>query len=92
VLELIDGCILPSDEDDVTFSIQTSASEMFKLRGESDRLQVDNGLIRCSLGSVLAIDAKERQKWIDKLRSCSGLNAASAVRRRALLDGKTIAR
>jgi hypothetical protein len=25
------------------------------------------------------MDAKERQKWIDKLRTCSGTNAANAV-------------
>jgi hypothetical protein len=27
----------------------------------------------------LASDAKERQKWIDKLRTCSGSNAANVV-------------
>ncbi|CAF4452899.1 unnamed protein product, partial [Rotaria magnacalcarata] len=27
-----------------------------------------------------AIDAKERQRWIDKLRTCSGSNAANIVR------------
>ena len=30
---------------------------------------------------ILAIDAKERQKWIDKLRTCSGSNAAEVVSR-----------
>jgi hypothetical protein len=28
---------------------------------------------------ISASDAKERQKWIDKLRTCSGSNAASVV-------------
>ncbi len=27
------------------------------------------------------MDAKARQKWIDKLRACSGTNAANAVNR-----------
>ncbi|CAF1191758.1 unnamed protein product [Rotaria magnacalcarata] len=57
VIELTDCWILPSNEDDVTFTVQTAGSgEAFKLR---------------------AIDAKERQRWIDKLRTCSGSNAAN---------------
>ncbi|CAM2697197.1 unnamed protein product [Rotaria socialis] len=54
VIELTDCWISPSNEDDVTFTVQT-ASDIYKFR---------------------ASDAKDRQKWIDKLRPCSGLNAA----------------
>jgi uncharacterized protein (DUF39 family) len=57
VIELIDCWISPSNEDDITFSVQTGAGDTFKLR---------------------AMDAKARQKWIDKLRACSGTNAANA--------------
>ncbi len=32
-----------------------------------------------SIMFYVANDAKERQKWIDKLRVCSGANAADAV-------------
>jgi len=56
VIELTDCWISPSNEDDVTFTVQTSGGDTFKFR---------------------ASDAKERQKWIDKLRTCSGSNAAS---------------
>jgi len=56
VIELTDCWISPSNEDDVTFTVQTGSGDIFKFR---------------------AIDAKERQKWIDKLRTCSGSNAAS---------------
>ncbi|CAF0760666.1 unnamed protein product [Adineta steineri] len=56
VIELTDCWISPSNEDDVTFTVQTgSGGDIFKFR---------------------ATDAKERQKWIDKLRTCSGSNAA----------------
>jgi len=56
VIELTDCWISPSNEDDVTFTVQTSGGETYKFR---------------------ASDAKGRQKWIDKLRTCSGSNAAS---------------
>ncbi|CAF3424662.1 unnamed protein product [Rotaria sp. Silwood1] len=56
VIELTDCWISPSNEDDVTFTVQTGGGDAFKLR---------------------AFDAKERQKWIDKLRACSGTNAAN---------------
>ncbi|CAF4669507.1 unnamed protein product [Rotaria sp. Silwood1] len=56
VIELTDCWISPSNEDDVTFTLQTGSGDAFKLR---------------------AFDAKERQKWIDKLRACSGTNAAN---------------
>jgi hypothetical protein len=56
VIELPDCWISPSNEDDITFTIQTGSGDIFKLR---------------------ANDAKERQKWIDKLRTCSGANAAN---------------
>jgi len=55
VIELTDCWISPSNEDDVTFTVQTGGGDIFKFR---------------------ASDAKERQKWIDKLRTCSGSNAA----------------
>ncbi|CAF1188185.1 unnamed protein product [Adineta ricciae] len=55
VIELTDCWISPSNEDDVTFTVQTGGGDTFRFR---------------------AIDAKERQKWIDKLRTCSGSNAA----------------
>jgi hypothetical protein len=55
VIELTDCWISPSNEDDVTFTVQTGGGDTFKFR---------------------ANDAKERQKWIDKLRVCSGSNAA----------------
>ncbi|UJR25287.1 hypothetical protein I4U23_006639 [Adineta vaga] len=55
VIELTDCWISPSNEDDVTFTVQTGSGETFRFR---------------------AIDAKERQKWIDKLRTCSGSNGA----------------
>ncbi|CAF3688320.1 unnamed protein product [Rotaria sordida] len=57
IIELTDCWIAPSNEDDVTFTLQTGSGDAFKLR---------------------AFDAKERQKWIDKLRACSGSNAANA--------------
>ncbi|CAF4046690.1 unnamed protein product [Rotaria sp. Silwood2] len=56
VIELTDCWISPSNEDDVTFAVQTGSGDAYKLR---------------------AFDAKERQKWIDKLRTCSGSNAAN---------------
>ncbi|CAF0772594.1 unnamed protein product [Didymodactylos carnosus] len=55
VIELTDAWVSPSTEDDITFTVQTSSGETFKLR---------------------ASDAKERQKWIDRLRSNTGANAA----------------
>jgi len=55
VIELTDCWISPSNEDDVTFTLQAASGESFKFR---------------------AFDAKERQKWIDRLRGCSGTNAA----------------
>ncbi|CAF3730715.1 unnamed protein product [Adineta steineri] len=56
VIELIDCWVSPSNEDDVTFTVQTVSGESFKLR---------------------AMNARGRQKWIDKLRACSGSNAAN---------------
>ncbi|CAF0811687.1 unnamed protein product [Rotaria sp. Silwood1] len=55
VIDLTDCWISPSNEDDVTFTVQTTGGDSFKFR---------------------ASDAKDRQKWIDKLRACSGLKAA----------------
>ncbi|CAF1171676.1 unnamed protein product [Adineta ricciae] len=55
IIELTDCWVSPSNEDDVTFTVQTNGSEIFKFR---------------------AMDAKGRKKWIDKIRACSGSNAA----------------
>ncbi|CAF1125701.1 unnamed protein product [Rotaria sordida] len=55
VIDLTDCWISPSNEDDVTFTLQIGSGDSFKFR---------------------ASDAKDRQKWIDKLRVCSGLKAA----------------
>ncbi len=35
VIELIDCWISPSNEDDITFSVQTGAGDTFKLRGKN---------------------------------------------------------
>jgi hypothetical protein len=75
VVELTDCWISPSNEDDITFTIQTGCGDIFKLRGINKILYLQINLFFL----LLANDAKERQKWIDKLRACSGANAANIV-------------
>merc|ERR1719233_7559 len=48
--------ILPSEDDNNTFSINFSTGEVYKMR---------------------AVEAKERQVWVDKLRACSNGTANS---------------
>lgn len=78
VIELIDCWISPSNEDDVTFTVQVVSGETYKFRGECDE-QRQTGKVSLWFVFISAIDAKERQRWIDKLRACSGTNAADLV-------------
>lgn len=44
IIELTDAWIAPSNEDDVTFSVQTNGGDAFKLRGRRRNLLMYNQL------------------------------------------------